>query len=62
MNGLAGCSVSTIGKPHEYFDLTRTRIDGKMASSEKQIDTYNICYSGIGAICSLFQTDGVSFG
>ena len=22
MNGLAGCSVSTIGKPHEYFDLT----------------------------------------
>ena len=24
MNGLAGCSVSTIGKPHEYFDLTRT--------------------------------------
>ena len=24
MNGLAGCSVSTIGKPHEYFDLTGT--------------------------------------
>ena len=23
MNGLAGCYVSTIGKPHEYFDLTR---------------------------------------
>ena len=22
MNGLAGCSVSTIEKPHEYFDLT----------------------------------------
>ena len=22
MNGLAGCSVFTIGKPHEYFDLT----------------------------------------
>ncbi len=22
VNGLAGCSVSTIGKPHEYFDLT----------------------------------------
>ena len=22
MNGLAGCYVSTIGKPHEYFDLT----------------------------------------
>ena len=22
MNGLAGCSVSTIGKPYEYFDLT----------------------------------------
>ena len=22
-NGLAGCYVSTIGKPHEYFDLTR---------------------------------------
>ncbi len=25
MNGLAGCSVSTIGKPHEYFDLTGKR-------------------------------------
>ena len=25
MNGLAGCYVSTIGKPHEYFDLTRVR-------------------------------------
>ena len=24
MNGLAGCYVSTIGKPHEYFDLTAT--------------------------------------
>ena len=24
VNGLAGCSVSTIGKPYEYFDLTRT--------------------------------------
>ena len=23
VNGLAGCYVSTIGKPHEYFDLTR---------------------------------------
>ena len=22
MTGLAGCYVSTIGKPHEYFDLT----------------------------------------
>ena len=22
MNGLAGCYVSTIGKQHEYFDLT----------------------------------------
>ena len=22
VNGLAGCSVSIIGKPHEYFDLT----------------------------------------
>ena len=22
MNGLAGYYVSTIGKPHEYFDLT----------------------------------------
>ena len=22
MNGLAGCYVSSIGKPHEYFDLT----------------------------------------
>ena len=22
MNGLAGCYVSTIGKPREYFDLT----------------------------------------
>ena len=25
MNGLAGCYVSTIGKPHEYFDLTGSR-------------------------------------
>ena len=25
VNGLAGCYVSTIGKPHEYFDLTRSR-------------------------------------
>ena len=25
MNGLAGCYVSTIGKPHEYFDLTAIR-------------------------------------
>ena len=24
-NGLAGCYVSTIGKPHEYFDLTGSR-------------------------------------
>ena len=24
VNGLAGCYVSTIGKPHEYFDLTPT--------------------------------------
>ena len=24
VNGLAGCYVSTIGKPHEYFDLTGT--------------------------------------
>ncbi len=24
VNGLAGCYVSTIGKPHEYFDLTST--------------------------------------
>ena len=22
MNGLASCYISTIGKPHEYFDLT----------------------------------------
>ena len=22
VNGLAGCYVSSIGKPHEYFDLT----------------------------------------
>ena len=26
MNGLAGCYVSTIGKPHEYFDLTGKRL------------------------------------
>ena len=25
VNGLAGCYVSTIGKPHEYFDLTVRR-------------------------------------
>ena len=25
MNGLAGYYVSTIGKPHEYFDLTRSK-------------------------------------
>ena len=25
MNGLAGCSVSTIGKPHEYLDPTGTK-------------------------------------
>ncbi len=25
MNGLAGCFVSTIGKSHEYFDLTGSR-------------------------------------
>ncbi len=25
VNGLAGCYVSTIGKPHEYFDLTGFR-------------------------------------
>ena len=24
VNGLAGCYVSSIGKPHEYFDLTTT--------------------------------------
>ena len=27
MNGLAGCYVSSIGKPHEYFDLTGTSGD-----------------------------------
>ena len=26
MNGLAGCYVSTIGKPHEYFDLTSSLV------------------------------------
>ena len=30
MNGLAGCSVSTIGKPHEYFDFT-----GKFSVSKR---------------------------
>ena len=25
VNGLAGCYVSTIGKPHEYFDQTVRR-------------------------------------
>ena len=25
MNGLAGYYVSTIGKPYEYFDLTRSK-------------------------------------
>ena len=33
MNGLAGCYVSTIGKPHEYFDLTGT----PTGNGEKQI-------------------------
>ena len=33
MNGLAGCYVSTIGKPHEYFDLTR---DGRTAPTLAQ--------------------------
>ncbi len=32
MNGLAGCSVSTIGKPHEYFDLTGVRVDDEQAA------------------------------
>ena len=26
MNGLAGYYVSTIGKPHEYFDLTASKL------------------------------------
>ena len=26
VNGLAGCYVATIGKPHEYFDLTGTQV------------------------------------
>ena len=26
VNGLAGCYVSTIGKPHEYFDLTGSSV------------------------------------
>ena len=37
MNGLVGCYVSTIGKPHEYFDLTATsrlRLDGMLAAAE----------------------------
>ena len=33
VNGLAGCYVSTIGKPHEYFDLTGT----PTGNGEKQI-------------------------
>ena len=28
MNGLAGCYVSTIGKPHAYFDLTGSPLAG----------------------------------
>ena len=32
VNGLAGCYVSTIGKPHEYFDLTGTRIADRNVS------------------------------
>ena len=31
MNGLAGCYVSTIGKPHEYFDLTDLFFFAKIA-------------------------------
>ena len=32
-NGLADCYVSTIGKPHEYFDLTSIRISGVWPNS-----------------------------
>ena len=31
MNGLAGCYVSTIGKQHEYFDLTRTPLNSSVS-------------------------------
>ena len=30
MNGLAGCYVSTIGKQHEYFDLTGIKTAGTL--------------------------------
>ena len=36
VNGLAGCYVSTIGKPHEYFDLTGT---GKKSLLQKWAET-----------------------
>ena len=34
MNGLAGYYVSTIGKPHEYFDLTKISTASKTSSQD----------------------------
>ena len=34
VNGLAGCYVSNIGKPHEYFDLTALTASLRRSSSE----------------------------
>ena len=42
VNGLAGCYVSTIGKPHEYFDLTTSnpkRPGARVLSSFVFLDT-----------------------
>ena len=44
VNGLAGCYVSTIGKPHEYFDLT-------MLTRRALRATRSVC-------CRVFRTVG----
>ncbi len=37
VNGLAGCYVSTIGKSHEYFDLTTKNVVNALPNMTKQV-------------------------
>ena len=39
VNGLAGCYVSTSGKPHEYFDLTGGLTPGKLRGAKTISDS-----------------------
>ena len=48
VNGLAGCYVSTIGKPHEYFDLTTSGCAVSLPVARPAADLSQPCAPPVG--------------